>query len=236
MPKASAKRLPTSGEDGKDGKKDVKDDASPRVPKLTGTSKLFVQRMLQFFVAVAIGLAPFLGKISVPGFSALLEMFPRQLQNGLLPLSSILMGAIVVTTDFLLAEKPTTRKRARLLLFSFASVAMIGLVGLLITYSRAVAQISIDGGARTATFMVGFPPREYAGDICPTKCAGRSAADCIKSQLSLSTDVITTCFGEDKVSSAGLVYSFLYLCVMGALAAMVSLGILTSRDKGRKTT
>ena len=230
MPKAPSKRLSDEGGD-KNLKVVSKDERAPPLAKLTGTSKLFVQRMLQFFVAVAIGLAPFLGKLPVPGFTALLEMFPLQLQNGLLPLSSVLMGVIVVTTDFLLSDRPLNRKRARSILFSLVAVAGVGLVGLLAVHTRAVAQIPFDGGTRTATFVVGFPPREYAGDICPTKCLGRSASDCIKSQLALTPEVITTCFGEEKVSFASLVYSLLYLSVMGALAAMVSVGILASRKK-----
>lgn len=223
MPSKPAKQL---HEDGAQGNQKLN-----AVPKLAGTSKLFVHRILQFFVATAIGLAPFLGKLSVPGFSALLEIFPLQLQSALLPLSSVLMGVIVVTTDFLIEDGPLSRKRSRKIMFSLVAVAGVGLLGLLTVHTLAVAQVSFSGGAHKASFMIGFPPHEYAGPDCPKRCVGLSSEACIEQYLGLEPTLVTTCFGEAKVSSAKLVYALLYLCVMGSLAAMVGVGILAARRK-----
>src|SRR5260370_31251527 len=65
----------------------------------------YVRYVRGFGVTVAIGLAPFLGKIKLPGFAALLEVVPLQLQSVLIPLSALLMGLIAVVVQFYAGEE-----------------------------------------------------------------------------------------------------------------------------------
>lgn len=201
-------------------------------PPLQGTSKVFVQRVLEFMVSAAIGLAPFLGKTGVPGFTNILALYPQQLQNSLVPLSSFVMGAAVVTTDFFVRGKMPSESRARSLYRRMLVVMGLALTGILVIYSLAVAAVPFNNGENYASFVVGFPPRRYVSELCKKSCDGVSAAECIKRQTGFRTDVVTSCFGENDVALASLAGSVFYLVLMGTLAAMIGLGIVTYRKPG----
>src|SRR4051812_25046827 len=66
----------------------------------TPLAKRFVRSVLGFGVGVGLGLAPFLGKLGVPGFSALLSLFPEALSAFLIPVSAFLMGMLAAVTQF----------------------------------------------------------------------------------------------------------------------------------------
>jgi hypothetical protein len=199
------------------------------LPPLEGASKVFVQRALEFMVSAAIGLAPLLGKTRVPGFESVLALYPQQLQGSLVPLSSFVMGAAVLTTDFFLRGKVPSEARARALFRRMLSLLGLSLIGILTIYSLAVAAVPYNNGEDHASFVIGFPPQRYASELCRKSCAGISPAECIKRQTGFRTDVVTSCFGQTAVSLAGLVGSICYLTLMGTLAAMIGLGIVTHR-------
>jgi hypothetical protein len=198
-------------------------------PPLQGASKVFVQRVLEFMVSAAIGLTPFLGKAGVPGFTSILALYPQQLQSSLVPLSSFVMGAAVVATDFFLRGKTPSESRARSMFRRMLLVMGLALMGILTIYTLAVAAVPFNGGESYASFVVGFPPRRHMSELCKKSCEGVSAPECIKRQTGFRTDVVTSCFGETDVALASLAGSICYLTLMGTLAAMIGLGIVTYR-------
>jgi len=202
-----------------------------KVPKLEGTAKTFVERLLRFFVAAAIGLAPLLGRAKIPGFSALLSMIPSQLHGTLIPLGALVMGVAVVTTDFWAGDKPLRRNAARTTFVRLLVAAAVCVIGMLYVQTRAVARVSIEGGGAFASYVVGFSPRQLQGPICPTHCNGLSPSQCIKDHLRLDSDIIATCFGSEAVATAEMLYGLLYLATLGVIAAMVSVGMLAARQR-----
>jgi hypothetical protein len=110
----------------------------------------------------------------------------------------------------------------------------VALVGILSIYSLAVAAVPRNDGVDQVTFVIGFPPQKYASELCRKSCDGISAAECIKRQTGPRADVVTSCFGQTAVALATLAGSLCYLTLMGTLAAMIGLGIVTYR-KPRQT-
>src|SRR3954462_36217 len=64
------------------------------------TPRSFVRKVVGFGVGVGIGCAPLLGKLHVPGFEAMLTLFPAGLQATLIPFSGFVMGCVSVVVQF----------------------------------------------------------------------------------------------------------------------------------------
>src|SRR5437016_3481091 len=79
-------------------------NAPPPPPPL---ARRWIRYLLGFGVSVAIGLAPYLGKVHVPLFSPLLDLIPESLQTTILPLSSALMGIVAVGVQWYGGERLT---------------------------------------------------------------------------------------------------------------------------------
>ena len=75
--------------------------------------KRLVQYVLSFGVAFAVGLAPFLGKAKVPGFSAFIDIYPVDVQDWLIPMSGLLMGMIAVIVNVAHNREPSAKKLNR---------------------------------------------------------------------------------------------------------------------------
>src|SRR6185436_21135171 len=76
----------------------------PAIKPPSGTTYRFVKLILGFGVWIAIGLAPFLGRLNVPVFTAVIAMYPASVQNWLIPLSGLFMGMIAVVVEFASGE------------------------------------------------------------------------------------------------------------------------------------
>jgi len=87
-------------------------DPAPRTSGIispSGTASTLARRIVGFGVWFAIGCAPFLGKVRVPGFTAVIEMYPVAMQSWLIPLSGLLMGMLAVIVDYAVERRKTTK-------------------------------------------------------------------------------------------------------------------------------
>ena len=185
---------------------------------------LWVRLVLAFGVSVAIGLAPFLGKTRIPGFSPLLDFFPVALQNIAIPLSSFLMGVVAVGVQFYAGANLSSGSIARWFPRTGAVLILLFL-GLIVAYFLSVSRVGIDGDARAVAFVIGYGARPPQCDArCP---ASLSDSACIK-VLSFDPTEIASCYGERTVNAASLVLVLLYLAVTSAFGVLV--GLLTLRD------
>src|SRR5436305_6589365 len=64
--------------------------------KLPPLASTFIRYLLGFSVSVGLGLAPYLGKLDIPGFSPMLSLIPDSLQNVAIPLSTAAMGIVTI--------------------------------------------------------------------------------------------------------------------------------------------
>jgi hypothetical protein len=184
--------------------------------------------VLAFGVSVSIGLAPFLGKSRIPGFSPLLDLFPTTLQNIAIPLSSFLMGVVAVVVQFYAGADLSSRAVTNW--FPRVSAIVVALfVGLVVAYFMSITRVGIDGGERSVAFVIGYGPRMPE---CALRCpATLSDSACVK-VLSFDPSEIASCYGEHAINVANLVLVMLYLALTSCFGVLV--GLLMLRDQPRQ--
>jgi hypothetical protein len=190
-------------------------------------SRKFVRLATLFGVGVGIGLAPLLGAASVPGFQALLALFPVGVAQTLIPVSALLMGLLAFLAYALAVSKGLPRRTVTRLMLSSVAVAITMLVILLIVYVRVVIRVPYDGNRQVASFVVGL--ERLAS--CP--CADNSDAGCIEA-LSFRLTAIESCWGSRPIANNTLVLELLYLGVLGAFGAALGSAVVFESISPRK--
>lgn len=199
---------------------------APRPP--SPLARRLVRYIAGFGVGVGLGLAPFLGTVEVPGFAALLSLFPRDLQGTLIPLSAFLMGLVAMGVQFYAGERiarTALRRRFRRSLLAL----LAGLVLFVGLHTLLVRRLATDGGAGSVTVTIGWQRLPSCG--CPPAL---SDAECVKS-LSADPAAIESCWGSRQLGVARLGLTLAYLVLTGGFAALAGLLLLAEerRKKGR---
>src|SRR5438128_2320980 len=106
-----------------------------------------------FSVSVAVGLAPYLGRVRVPLFSPMLSLIPASLQDIALPLSSAAMGIVAVLVQWYGAHRHTPKRLHRwFVTIVITCIAM--LVALAAIEMLCVVRIEVPAANQTAAFAV----------------------------------------------------------------------------------
>jgi hypothetical protein len=161
----------------------------------TPLARRFVRYALGFFVGVAIGMAPILGSVNVPGFKALLNVMPFQIASELIPLSAYLMGIIAVAVQYFAGENTppsVLRKLFRISLF----VITVGF--LLFVILRDQFTVGVRRGGGRVTVLISSDPVAPTPEE-PTPCGDcknpkGSPASCIR-RIGLEEEAIEKCWG-----------------------------------------
>ena len=200
---------------------------APPVPLPTPVSKAYLRLFLGFGVAFGLGLAPYLGLIDVPGFRALVSLYPGSIRDQIIPISAALMGVLAVVVDWTADARPSKRWVARRFRYAVA-VCLMGLVALWVLQTYLVVRIPIDGGAETVSFVRGFSRPATCG--CDPRL---SDADCIVRKLTFDETAIRTCWGDSRIQAAELLLSAAYLAFTAAFGGMIGLLLIARRAKAR---
>lgn len=207
--------------------------------KVSGTTSRFVKLILGFGVWVAIGLAPFLGRLNVPVFTAVIALYPTSVQKLLIPVSAFFMGMIAVVVEFASGEDIPRKVLAGKLRWSvwLFGVSLIALVGTYIfTVQYAAKAVLRDGSVATVDIAVitgtDSVPAQRLGSGCGCP-EGQPASACL-SEISLAPDNVRSCFGSTRITVATFALSLLYLTVTCSFAAAVGLLLLSQRQQAVK--
>lgn len=195
-----------------------------RLPTLPHFSGRFLRYVLAFGVTLAVGLAPLLGsnKIRIPGFVALLDLFPISMQSWLIPFAAFVMAIPAMSVQFF-AEEHVTRRRLRFT-FSAALAAMfVTLLTLSGIYTLYVVPIPIPGSTRVAAYVSGVTMLA----TCP--CKDLPLEQCIGEKISLNPIEIEGCYSGREVRQRKLALSGAYLLFMASFGAAV--GVLILREE-----
>jgi hypothetical protein len=187
----------------------------------TGLAKRFVRYVLGFGVSVAVGLAPFLGKINVPLFDSLLSIIPESIQNTVLPLSAFLMGVVAVTIQWY-AEEKISRNKIRNWYKRTLVFMLLTLLLFITVHSFVVVSVPIKGGKDSVSFLVGFS-RPYE-QPCMEDVSDK---ECIK-LLTFDAAKIESFWGDRNVQAAKICLIFTYVSLTATFGALV--GLLIIRD------
>jgi hypothetical protein len=182
-------------------------------------ARRFVRYALSFGVSVGVGMAPFLGKIKIPGFEALLELFPAQLQGVLIPLSAFLMGLVALAIQFYHSERIATGNLRKYFKLGFAAM-LAGFFLFVILYKLFVIRVPFAGGERVAAVVV--TPTRLSMCGCDPRLTNY---DCIRT-LSFDPAAQATCWGGEALEIRELSLMIPYLLLTSGFGALIGLLIL----------
>src|SRR5208337_110101 len=187
-----------------------------KMGKLPQTAVKWVKYVLGFSVSVAVGLAPYLGRVNVPLFTPMLSFIPLSLQDTAIPLSSAAMGIVAVVVQWYDSQQ-VSKGWASKVFGKTVAACVLSLLAIVVVETFGVERVYVPSIKETASFVVGFsyphtPP-----------CQGLGRAKCITERLVLDQDTITTYFGEGQVKSAQFLLVLTYTVFMATFGVMIGL-------------
>lgn len=205
----------------------------------TALTRRLVRAILGFGVGVAVGLAPYLGTVGVPGFQPLLNLYPLSIRNVAIPLAAALMGIVAVVVDWYGAER-LTPTRLRRMFWRTLTIVGAGFVLLIVVHTAFVVAVPIEGGSDSVSFVIGWTRQATCN--CGQEL---SDAQCIQ-RITFNLAAVDACWGDRGVRFAKLVLILSYLLFTGAFGVLVGITIVRaaaisnrpdrrSRDMSRRT-
>jgi hypothetical protein len=199
---------------------------SKLIPLTPPTSK-YLRYILSFVVTFGVGLTPLWGGKVIPGFHAILDVYPRELRD-VIPFASLIMSATAVGVQFFLGSAPR-----RLKTFFIATFAIfIGLVlATYVAYTAFVIRIQVPASQQVVTYLVGSEP-------LPTcECAKRrlEIRSCIGFAISVNPDEVAACFSREEFSRRKYVLATLYMLVMLSVGLLIGFLMLKEATKAQPT-
>lgn len=191
-------------------------------PPPTPLTRRLIRYILGFSVSVAVGLAPYLGRVEVPLFDSLLKLIPESIQDTVLPLSAALMGIVAVVIQWYGGARVTHAWLDRYFKLTLL-VVVLSFVTLFVVHNFAVVKVEYLGGKGSKTFLVGFarPNREP----CTPEM---SDPECIK-HLTLDDAAVESHWGSNQIRLAKLALISPYLLFTGSFGVLI--GLLLLRDQ-----
>jgi hypothetical protein len=189
-------------------------------------SRRFVKLGSLFGIGVAVGLSPLLGNADVPGFRALLGLFPIGVATTLIPTSAFLMGLAALGTYAVVLTQNLSRTILARTLGASVVVAALLLAILVIVYGLVVAQVPYDGGAKVAPFVVGTIR------LPNCRCTDSSDVQCIE-ELSFKLSAVESCWGTRAVAMNRIALELLYLGLLAAFGTSIGSAVAFEENAKR---
>lgn len=124
----------------------------------------YVRHVLGFGVAVAVGMAPFLGKKEVPFFEPLVDLFSETSKIPLIPLSAFLMGFVALRIQFYAGDKISSRTINRRFAI-WSTIMLVAFTGFVVIYTERVLQVPEPRTGSNMPVILGWQ-RLPTGKIC----------------------------------------------------------------------
>lgn len=195
-------------------------EASKLVP-LPPIGLRFVQYALAYTVTLGVGLAPILGRQYIPLFSPIAEVFPVNLQNGLVPFATFMMALPVIAAHFFSRDR-VPRKRLNLLFLIVSPFVLCLPLLLYFFYSLYVIQVDFEGGRGSAAYVIGTQMRP----ACPCAKVEVDIGTCIGNIISANPAEVTACYDRAETNPRRATLAIIYLLLMLSFAALVALLVL----------
>jgi len=191
---------------------------------LTPVARTYLRYVLLFFVTLGVGFSALWGGV-IPGYHAILDVFPRELQD-VIPWASLLMSLPAVGVQFFSHDSTQPRYLRRA--FVATSVMLILLIfASYIAYKAVVIRIEVPASHLKVAYLVGSKP-------LPTcECAKRALEirECIGFAISVKPDDVAACYSQGEISRRSMLLAVLYMFLMLSLGTLIGLLVLSERQR-----
>jgi TIR domain-containing protein len=194
----------------------VKPTSPEQIPLPTALSRDLARRVLGLGVGIVVAMAPFLGYVKVPGFEALFNLLPFQIQSEIVALSAFIVSLITVALQFYVAEKISRRVLRRIFKRVLFAV-LIGFVGFIVLLSALTERVP--RGHKKVSVMISFS--RTTDCICKTS----NNIECIR-ELSFNEAAIQSCWGTGPLKVIKVLFILWYLALMSGFVVLVGLDLL----------
>lgn len=196
---------------------------------MTTPPPLLARKLVRYIVgcgvSVAIGLAPYLGRLKVPGFTPLLSLMPENIQGIAIPLSAALMGVVAVVVQWYGNER-VSRKWLRKAFKRALVLALLSFVVLIVVHTLVVVRGEYEGGRESKTYLIGF-----LGPDNPDPCTAQDSDSQCLGKVGYKIANIESHWGNRQIQIAKLALILSYLLVTSSFGLLV--GLLLLKDEGQ---
>lgn len=197
--------------------------------KLPGPVREYTTFIGAYLVAIGVGLAPFLGAKHVPGFTSIGELFPMNMQRGLIAFATFLMLIPIITVQFYAEDDVRRSNLNRMFTFFFLPLLVVVPFVLYYFFSIYVIQVDFEGGQRSASYVVG----SHMLPDCPCVALGLRMTTCIGPVLSANPAGVTACYDDAEINRRRMKLAVPYLLMMLSLGAAVALIVMKRIQRKR---
>ncbi len=122
---------------------------------LTPVGRKYLRYFLSFFVTLGVGFSPLWGGV-IPGFHAILDVFPKDLQD-VIPWASLLMSITAVGVQFFSRDSTQPRYLQRAFVATFVILILLVFASY-IAYKAVVIRIEVPASHLKVAYLVGSKP------------------------------------------------------------------------------
>jgi hypothetical protein len=162
----------------------------------------------------------------IPGFQAILDVYPRELRD-VIPFASLIMSGTAVGVQFFLGDSAPRRLKT---FFIATFVIFIVLVfATYIAYTAFVIRIQVPASQQMVAYLVGSEPLP----TCECAKRGLEIRRCIGFEISVNPDEVAACFSREEISRRKFVLATLYMLLMLSLGLLIGFLMLKEATKAQ---
>jgi hypothetical protein len=197
--------------------------ASSNLPALPKISRKYVVYFLAFIVTLGVGIGPLLGVVRVPGFIAIGELFPLNLQRAVAAFAAFLLALPAVGVQFFGGDRFDARRLKAAFTIVFMAL-FAGILALYLTYTSWVVHVEL-GGNLSVAYIVG--PRMLPDCLCVARKL--QITSCIGPILDTNPAHVEDCYPREDIVARKNGLSLLYFFMMFSLGVLIGLVVLRER-------
>lgn len=196
--------------------------AKPRYNAPTKTTRTWIRWVLGFGVGVVVGLAPFLGRMDVPGFTSLFNVLPFNDRGQIYPLSGFACAVTAVAYQYWAQGEQPDHRRMFMRALVFTVMCFVVFLALRMLF---VVDVPINGNQDFIPVLVS--PVRVATCGCPP---AMSDVQCVQN-ISIDVAEIASCWGDGllRVIRLGLILA--YLGLIAAFGMLVGAALVQQGEK-----
>jgi hypothetical protein len=196
--------------------------AEPRHSAPTKTTRTWIRWVLGFGVGVAVGLAPFLGRMDIPGFTSLFNVLPFNDRDQIYPLSGFVCAVTAVSYQYWAQGKQPDHRRLFMRALVFTIACFLGFLALRTLF---VVDVPLDGNHEFIPVLVS------AGRVATCGCPpAMSDVQCVQN-ISIDVAEIASCWGDGPLRLIRLGLILAYLGLIAAFGLLVGAALVQQGDR-----